>query len=181
MLPWPLLISTSSSRACKPQPEALSVSHSIQPASGRLFCASRPLRFLRCPLVSSETRNGTRTTQSQDALDATTTHGSIPRGLMKLSPGGTAWPKRAHKVLISRLKPSTRLITRQGSDAQDSSLACDGRPVRWAPCLASGSNDRSAPSAAGPAPRGPERKAAVSLVPTRRRYTTRPASHMRPM
>ena len=100
---------------------------------------------------------------------------------MNLSPEGTAWAKRADTVLGSRLRPATRLITRQGSDAQDSSLACDEQPVRWAPFLASGSNDRIAPSAAGPAPPGPERKALVSLVPTSRRYVTRPASRMRPM
>lgn len=100
---------------------------------------------------------------------------------MNLSPGRTAWAKRADTVLVSRLRPATRLITRQGSDAQDSSLACDEQPVHWEPCLASGSDDRIAPSAAGPAPPGPERKAEVSLVPTRRRYLTRPASHMRPM
>ncbi len=100
---------------------------------------------------------------------------------MNLSPGRTAWAKRADTVLGSQLRPATRLIARQRSDAQDSSLACDEQPVRWAPCLASGCNDRIAPSAAGPAPPDPERKAAVSLVPTGRRYLTRPASYMGPM
>ena len=98
---------------------------------------------------------------------------------MSASPGRTTWSKRADTVLVSRLRRATRLTTGQRSDAQDSSLACDEQPVRWAPCLASGLIDRIAPSAAGPAPPDPDRKAPVSQVATRRRYKTRPASHMR--